>query len=246
MDLKKELREKYEFLFGKKPFMGWTEAELEKAIGAEPEVPAEIPEEVVADIPAPTEDDRIAKLEAMVNKLAGENSDLREETSKMQDGWGEYESPVDANKTATVKIYRKDADSPRGVITSAKVFKNNAKNDENGKFDRLIYKITVLYEDKKEDNFKIDAMELAAIKEIEKVEIIKENSRTLRKVQDYVPQAAKTSDGYPKRMLSGGTGYGSSIGSGQVPLEVFMVKSTVTIKRSNGQEIEMENENLNL
>jgi hypothetical protein len=199
-----------------------------------------------APVAAPKEDDRIARLEAMVEKLSGENTNLREETAKQQEGWGEYTPPSDENKTATVKIYRKDADSPAGVVIKAVTLKNNAFDEETRKYDKLIFKATVRYDDGETEDMEIDGMEFAKMQEIEQVEIIKEDTRKLRKVAGYVPSPDTDKQGFPKRMLSGGSGYGSSIGSGKVPLEVFRVESTVTVKRSNGQEFEIESDYLNL
>ena len=191
-------------------------------------------------------EDRLTKLEKMVERLSAENSNLREESSKLQDGWSDYESPAGANKTATIKFYQKDADSPKGVIVKAVVFKDNEFNEETHKYDKLVYTIDVRYDDGKEESLKIDAVELAKIREIEKVEIIKEDKKTLRKVEDYITIPERDKAGYPKRMLSGGSGYGQNVGKNQVPLEVFMVKSICTVKRKNGQEFQIDNDFLNL
>jgi hypothetical protein len=192
------------------------------------------------------EDDRITRLEKMVENLSKENSNLREETAKIQEGWGDYVAPKDQNKTATIKIYRKDSDSPAGVIVKAVVFKNNDWDEETHKFNKLVYTVTLRYDDGTTEDVKLGAMELADLREIEKVEIIKEERRTLRKVEDYVPMPDRDKAGFPKRILDGGSGYGKSVGKGQIPLEVFKVESTVTIRRKNGQEFQMENSNLNL
>jgi len=240
MDLK-QLRQKYEDTFGKKPFMGWGETELFKALGITPEETPVPPVQPITD-----QESRIKALEDALARRDAENSTLRQETRKLQEGWAEYKSPVGENKTATVKIYRKNAESPAGVIVKVIVFKNNEFNEETRKYDKLVYTVTLRYDDGTTEDIKIDAMELSKIREIEKVEIIKENSRTLRKVQEYVPYAEKDREGYPKRILSGGSGYGTSVGTGKVPLEVFMVKSDVTVRRNNGQEFEMSADFLNL
>ena len=247
-----ELRQEYLDRFGKKSFGGWKEAELLKALGKEPSNDPsnelEIPkfESKRIEPEKNSTEDRIKALEEALARKDQENDSLRNETQKLQEGWKDYESPVDKNKTATVKIYKEDEEQAPGVIIEAKVFKNNAFNEETRKNDKLLYTITVLDEKGDTKDYKIDAEDLSKIKEIEKVEIIKEKSRTLRKVQDYVVSASKDKDGFPKRMLGGGTGYGTSIGEGKVPLEVFMVKSTVTIRRISGQEFEMDSDNLNL
>jgi len=242
-----ELRQQYLDRFGKKAFGGWKEEELLKALDKEPvlDVPKFETKKVESTKDSSTED-RIKALEDALARKDQENDSLRNETQKLQEGWKDYESPVDKNKTATVKIYKEDEEQAPGVIIEAKVFKNNAFNEETRKNDKLLYTITVLDEKGDTKDYKIDAEDLSKIKEIEKVEIIKEKSRTLRKVQDYVVSASRDKDGFPKRMLGGGTGYGTSIGEGKVPLEVFMVKSTVTIRRISGQEFEMDSDNLNL
>jgi len=235
-----ELQKKYKETFKTKAPESWGEEELNKALGDEPKTPEPKAE------PKATENDRIANLERMVEKLSGENSNLRDKTAVMQKGWEEYKAPIAGNKTATVKIYRADADSPAGIITSCRVFKNNAKNEENGKFDKLILSVMLRYDDETTEEIKLDSKELSSLKEVEQIEIVKENSRTLRKVEGYVKSPDTDREGFPKRMLSGGEGFGTSIGSGKVPLEVFMVKSEVTVKRQNGQEFEMDSNYLNL
>ena len=206
-------------------------------------------EKKAEDKPQPTKpdsDDRIARLERLVESLTSENDNLREETAKMQEGWAEYKPPKDANQTATLKVYREDADSEAGVITKLETFKQNAFNEETRKNDLLIYKIEVTYDDASTKEFKINAMDFAEMKEVEKVEIVKEDRRTLKKVEDYAVVPNTDKDGFPKRVLDGGTGYGQNVGSQKVPLEVYMVKSTVVVKRPNGQEITMEADYLNI
>lgn len=191
-------------------------------------------------------DDRLARMEKQMELLLNENSNLRQESAKLQEGWAEYKPPSDQNKTATLKVWREDADSPAGVVIKLATFKNNAFNEETRKNDKLIYSVTVCYDDGSLKELKIDASDFSKIREIEKVEIVKEDSRTLKKVEDYVTAPEFDKQGYPKRMLDGGGGYGHSTGANKVPLEVFMVKSTVTVRRKSGQEIQMESDNLNL
>lgn len=191
-------------------------------------------------------EERLAALEKALADKDVENASLREETQKLQDGWKEYKSPAGQNKTATVKIYKENEDDKGGVIVSVRTFKNNAFDEETRKYNKLIYKANVRYSDKETKEIEIEAEELAEIREIEKVEVIKENKRKLRKVQDYVVAPERDKEGYPKRMLSGGSGYGANIGSDKIPLEVFMVKSTVTVRRTNGEEFEMESDYLNI
>lgn len=238
-----ELRQKYVDTFGKKPFGGWKEAELLKALDKAPDF------EKASIKESPKEsstEERIKALEEALAKKDQENQSLRSETAKQQEGWKEYEGVADENKTATVKIYKEDEDQEPGIIIKAKVFKDNEFNEETRKYDKLVYVITVRTDDGETKEYKIDAQRLSKITEVERVEIIKEDSRKLRKVQEYVVAPARDKDGYPKRMLGGGTGYGTSIGDGKVPLEVFRVESTVTVKRMNGQEFEMDSKYLNI
>lgn len=190
-----------------------------------------------------------ARLEALEKALAAknaENATLREETQKLQDGWKEYKSPAARKKTATIKIYKENEDEKGGVIVGIRVFKNNAFDEETRKYNKLIYKINVRYGVNDIKELEIDARSFVEIKEVERVDIIKENKRKLKKVQGYAVVPDTDKDGYPKRILSGGSGYGSNVGSDKVPLEVFMVKSTVTVRRANGEEFEIEADNLNI
>ena len=190
-------------------------------------------------------EERIRKLEEMVGKLSADNSNLRQESAKLQEGWQEYVPPAKRNKNATLKIYRENAEAPAGVIIEAKVFKQNDWNEETHKYDRLVYSIKLRLDDASIKDIKLDAKQLSEIREIEKIEIIKEDRRTLRKVEGYVTVPDRDKAGFPKRVLSG-SGYGSNIGSVQVLLEVFAVKSIVTVKRKNGQEFQMDADYLNI
>lgn len=207
---------------------------------------AEYSELKKSEVPVKADNDRISKLEEMVAKLSADNSNLRAETAKLQEGWAEYKPPTEQNKTATLKVYRKDSDSPAGVVINCTTFKNNAFNEETRKNDKVIFNITLKYDDNTTEDLKIDAMDFVKIREIEKVEIIKEDRRTLRKVEDYIIVPDKDREGYPKRVLDGGTGYGQNVGTMKTPLEVFMVKSEVVVRRKNGQEITMSSDFLNL
>ena len=220
------------------------------ALKAKLEKSTPIPENMTKDISQSEgnsdSEDRITRLEKMVDSLTNENFSLRKETSKLEKGWAEYESPIARNKIATLKVYRKDADAPAGVIIKLVTFKNNAFDEETRKRDKLIYTLTIMYDNNEIEDLKMDAREFAEMKEIEEVEIIGEDSRTLKKVDGYVRKPNMDKDKFPKRVLSGGSGYGMNIGSQKVSLNIFMVKSTVTVKRSSGQEITLESDYLNM
>ena len=203
----------------------------------------------LADPPTPPVSDanaRIKALEEMVAKLATDNTRLQTETTKLQEGWAEYVPPAKRNKEATLKVYRADSDAAPALIVKMVVHKHNAFNEETRKNDKLIYKVTVRADDGSEKAIEMDSKQFTEIKEVEKVEIIKEESRTLRKVDGYVTKPMTDKDGYPKRILGAAGNYGNSMGTVEVPLEVFAVKSTVTVKRKNGQQFTLDADYLNL
>jgi len=254
MDTRKEyseLKDKLEPSKGvlsmfKKSKVGEDNAPEKKTEAQKLEVPKELEIKATELIKQSGDEDRITRLERMVSSLTNENSSLRKETAKMEKGWAEYESPKDRNSTATLKIYREDADAPACAITKITTFKNNAFNEETRKRDKLIYTVSTMDKDGNVKDLKMDAVDFAAMKEIEEVEIISEDSRVLKKVDGHVSSPELDRDKFPKRMLDGGSGYGTNVGGGKVPLEVFKVESTVTVKRENGQEIQMEAKYLNM
>jgi hypothetical protein len=191
-------------------------------------------------------EDRIKKLEDMVARLSGELSVSKQETSKLQEGWQDYVPPQARNKTATLKIYRENSDTDPAVIVKVVTFKDNEFNEETRKYDKLVYTVTLMDDKGKTKEIKMDATIFFKIREVERVEIIREDRRMLRKVDGFVYAPDRDKDGFPKRILDGGSGYGRNIGSTSVPLEIFAVKSTVVVKRPGGQEITMDSNYLNL
>jgi hypothetical protein len=197
-------------------------------------------------VEADPNEDRIKKLEDMVSRLTVDNTNLKQESAKLQEGWQEYVPPAQRNKTATLKIYRENASANPAVITKVITFKDSDWNEETHKFDKLVFTVTLRYDSGETKEIQMAADILTKIREIEEVEIIKEDRRTLRKVDGYVVVPNRDNEGYPKRELSASGGYGHSIGANKVPLEVFTVKSDVTVKRKNGQEFQMDSAYLNL
>ena len=132
--------------------------------------------EVQKEAPDNKMEQRLEALERALAQKDVENEGLRNETRKLQEGWQEYDVQTEGNKTATVKIYREDADSKPGIITNIKTFKHNAFNEETRKNDKLIYSITCWYDKDTDKEFKIDAEDLALFTEVETVEIIEEKT----------------------------------------------------------------------
>jgi hypothetical protein len=204
-----------------------------------------VPEESVFDEVAsgknPDEEKIILTRAELRQILADEIAALRvqptNETSLLN-GW-QKESPEEKRKhTATIKIYRKDSDSLPALIVDWK-FHKWALDEFTRRNNVPIYKITLQYDDGKQEVVELPLSIFAEIKEVEKVEILEQKEEKLKMATDFVKRRA-VKDGYvmysPDPMFQP---------LEPVPLEVKMSKFTCKIKRANGQVLTLPAERLN-
>jgi hypothetical protein len=162
-----------------------------------------------------------------------------------QNKWEEVEPGKEKHRTARLKLYQKDGESPYGVVTRVDTFKQNAWNEETHKHDKLIYKIDVLYDDGKTETIEIDAESYTQLSQTEEVELIAVDRKKMRKVSGKTGIPIRDKEGYPIMKVDG-RGYGIAQGIvGEVELEDIMYDETFTVQRQNGQTFKIHANYLN-
>ena len=184
--------------------------------------------------------DELSGLIAEAAKKLHDNRHIKEE--KLFGKWSEFKEVKGNNKTATLKTFQVDADSPKGVIVKA-LWHKRVWNEEEHKFNKEIYKLTVRYDDGKEEEVEMDALIYAGMSGKETVELISSARKPMVKICGKSLVTPKDKGGYSVK--SADNSYGRGAGGYEIDLldnrfhEVFMVK------RENGQQFEIENDYLN-
>lgn len=100
--------------------------------------------------------------------------------------------------TATIRKFRKDADSPWELVVDWKVMKNNVWDENTRRFNKTIYKVTFQNletgEQRVEDNFALE--DFIKVNNYEKVKIIELKKEPLQRVHGYTHTKRKTKEGY--------------------------------------------------
>lgn len=155
--------------------------------------------------------------------------------------WIKARTPQKQNRIAKLKIYREDGISEPGIIIDWR-FKKNAFDEISRRYDIPIYDITVLY-NSGEKHYEIPLVEMSKISEFETVEILKEEV-TEQEMSDGQGRKSVNDKGY---LFSNPAFFGTKgAGTGEVFDYIVKRKETkLTIKRPNGQEMEIKNERVN-
>lgn len=235
---KKDLIEKYTSLYGKKPFVGWSEEMLQEKIdsfndeGPVTEKSITMPEsELKAFIKE--------QVEAQTASLRKENQNLKRNLPEGE--WQEANKEIAGNKTATFRVYRADGDAEPGIVVGFKYLRKDF-NEETRKHDIDVYRLTVLYDGAIEKTVEMPLVEFAKITEREEVEIISMKKKQLVKSHGKIRAAARQ-DGY----IYSNQPHTNHAGAGSEFVDLIEKKDliTVTIKRQNGDTYECDANNLN-
>jgi hypothetical protein len=242
----KDLRDEYFKLSGKNPFPGWTKDQLLKRIDNLKRPDSEkIPEEELLES---EKEDRLimipkSELQEMIDEATRKALSSQPETPDFTD-WREWTPPKDKNKTATLKLYQEAGDKPVGVVTRVEYLKT-VWNEEEHKFNKVLYAMEVTYDDKSVKNYEIDVREYAKLNRIEKVELIDVDRKILKKSTGKTMLNLPNNKGIMMRNANSGS-YGVSLGGEyEVDLNVFRVDETFTVLRPNGQKLKIHSKYLN-
>ena len=186
--------------------------------------------------------DAVSKEAARIREADSEGFEKMDESK-----WHEYKEPKDRNKTATLKIYQEDSDREPELVVKCVVHTHYGMDEETRRKNKLVFKVTLLSKDGETREVKMDAVDYAQIRNIETVELIKNDRKILRKVDGKVWVNPKNKEGYVVRRLGDGTGrYGVAANEGhEVDLEVLRVEENFVAKRESGQEFEIAGDCLN-
>lgn len=159
--------------------------------------------------------------------------------------WQEKGEREKRNSTARMRLYQHDSDSPLGLVTNLKFHKNKREETVDGVEVVQYYKMTVLYDDGKEEDVEISLLDFSRVSNYETVEIIESEEKPLRRVLGKVLKTLKV-DGYSMSGHVSGGDVKTYAGSDWVDQEEVRMQTTHTIKRPNGQTLKLDNNRLNL
>lgn len=163
---------------------------------------------------------------------------------KLLGKWSEFKEVEGNNQTATLKVYQEDVTKPRGIIIKAEFYKR-VMNPEENKFNKDLFKLTVLYPDNTTEEIEMDSILYAGIADIERVELIKNDRKKMKKSIRSINVTPKDKGGYTSRAADRGGEYGDSQGGYEVPLDDIKYKETFTCKTEKGQIFEVKGQDLN-
>jgi len=180
-----------------------------------------------------------AELEGMMKKML---ADQKEELQVMGpedqlNVWKPKKTEGPPIRYAFMKKYRKDSESPLGMITEFKHHRWD-QDERTREMNKDIYKMTVLYDNGEEETTEISLMEFSKLTEYEKVKIIKMDKEEKELVSGYVHKP-RVKNGYAMR----GTNYPAD--GVKVPMTVTTAEYTATIVRENGQKLVLPEKYLN-
>lgn len=197
-----------------------------------------------ADVKSTEEMVPMSKVQDMINASIENYRKIQPSMPEKAGEWKEVERGKGANKTAKLRLYQEDSESPFGVIVRADYHKT-VWDEETHKHDKMLYKVEVLYEDGSKKSLEMDAIEYSKINVTEDVELIKNDRKEMRMSSGKIGRPMRDKDGYPIYKMNAG-GYGAARDViGEVDLEVIRYDETFTVRRPNGQEFEIHSKYLN-
>jgi len=179
-----------------------------------------------------------SELEAMFNQMM-EDRKAQEQVTGSSDELNTWRKKKDEGpmiRTAKMRRYQKDSDSPIGLVVGFKHHKWD-RDERTLEMNKDIYKLTVMYEDSQED-IELPYGELAKMENFETVKIMKLDKEEKEMIQGYVNRP-QTKNGYVMR----GERYPAN--GEMVPLKVMSADYTAHIVRENGQKLTIDARFLN-
>lgn len=164
----------------------------------------------------------------------------RAKTKKIRDTeWQEFKAPAKRKSTCTMKVYRKDSESEPGLIVDWKRIRTE-RDPETKKLTYDIYKLTIRYDNGKEETIEIPVHEFNSFQETETCEIVKTEEHRLQMKQGETRASKVSRDDTGNEMI-----LGDEKTNDNIPLIVVKDSPVLTIKRPNGQEMEIGIDRIN-
>jgi len=179
-----------------------------------------------------------SELDAMFKQMTEERDAARQITGGEDElnTWKKKKDEGPIIRTARMRRYQKDSDSPVGLIVGFKHHKWD-RDERTLEMNKDIYKLTVMYEDRQEE-VELPYGELAKMENFETVKIMKLDKEDKEMIQGYVNRP-QTRNGYTMR----GERYPAN--GELVPLTVTSADYTAHIVRENGQKLTIDAKYLN-
>ena len=155
--------------------------------------------------------------------------------------WTKKREDKKANRVATMRLYREDGLSEPGLIIDWR-FVRNIEDPDTRKKDVPVYQITVKY-DEEVKKYEIPLEEMVKINEFEKVEIIKQHIED-QELKQGVGQKPFTKSGYS---FSSPGFFGTKQQESSEDFDYVVTRQdiTCTIKRPNGETLDIHSSRLN-
>jgi hypothetical protein len=156
----------------------------------------------------------------------------------LKEDWHDYAEPKRRNSTAFIRVYQKDGDSPKGLMTDYRRIRTT-EDPDTGKRDYDIYEFTIRYDGGKEEKVEMPLVDLVNINELEKVEIVQlmEKSQAMKQGETNVSQVIVDDLGNEITM--------DKKTATKVPLLVKRLVGMATVKRQNGEQFDIKIDRLN-
>ena len=189
----------------------------------------------------PKTEDTITLTKTSLKQMMEEiRTEERAKTQKIKDNdWQEFKAPAKRKFTCTMKVYRKDSESEPGLIVDWKRIRTE-RDPETKKLTYDIYKLTIRYDDGHEDTIEIPVHEFNSFQETETCEIVKMEERKLQMKQGETRASKVSRDDTGNEMI-----LGDEKTSDSIPLIVVKDSPILTIKRPNGQTMEIGIDRIN-
>ena len=234
----KQLKDAYAAKFGKNPGIMWDDAKIQSMLDDSPPPPAG--GGLVTMSKQELQDLIDSRVKMATKPLQEQNDVLAKQT---QGGWKEFVPPKDRNKTARMRLWRKDTDQEFGVIIDWKHLKFDY-DEATRKYDKDIYKINILKADGTHEEHEIPLIEFSKMNDFETVEILKSDKKTMIKSHGDVYVSGVDKNGYTMAANLDRTISGFRT-STKVPMNEMTTTCECLIRRPNGQELTISNTRLN-
>ena len=192
---------------------------------------------VVKEIPYKADGMVTMSKEGLMELLAKAKAEVNGRSVIKDNEWQEYKLPAKRKHTATIKLWQKDYNSPKGLVVDWHRLKFEIDPVSHKEVE--IFEVTVMYDDDTKETVEMPIGQFVKFNEVETVEIesIKEHKMQMKQGETRV-SVVKTDDTGMSTTMDNKT-------NSKVPLLVITNKPIATVKRDNGKTFEIPCDRLN-